>query len=43
MTIRKNVAYGLKLRGLPAEEINRTVDHFLGLAGLAGFADAYPH
>jgi NitT/TauT family transport system ATP-binding protein len=43
MTIRTNVAYGLKLRGLPAEEMDRTVDHFLGLAGLAGFADAYPH
>jgi NitT/TauT family transport system ATP-binding protein len=43
MTVRKNVAYGLKLRGLPTEEINRTVDHFLGLAGLSGFADAYPH
>jgi NitT/TauT family transport system ATP-binding protein len=43
MTIRNNVAYGLKLRGLEAGEINRTVNHFLGLTGLSAFADAYPH
>jgi NitT/TauT family transport system ATP-binding protein len=43
MTIRSNVGYGLKLRGVAAAEIDRTVNHFLGLAGLAGFAEAYPH
>jgi NitT/TauT family transport system ATP-binding protein len=43
ITIRNNVAYGLKLRGLEAGEINRTVNHFLGLTGLSAFADAYPH
>ncbi|WJR76577.1 ABC transporter ATP-binding protein [Bradyrhizobium sp. NP1] len=43
MTIRDNVAYGLKLRHVPPEQIARTVDHFIGLAGLARFADAYPH
>ena len=43
MTIRDNVAYGLKLRKLPAERIEETVDHFIRLAGLDRFADAYPH
>jgi NitT/TauT family transport system ATP-binding protein len=43
MTIRNNVAYGLKLREVPADQIGKTVDHFLKLAGLDRFADAYPH
>jgi NitT/TauT family transport system ATP-binding protein len=43
MTIRKNVAYGLKLRGAPTDETERSVDHFLKLTGLDRFADAYPH
>lgn len=43
MTIRNNVAYGLRLRGLPASHIAKTVDHFMKLAGLERFADAYPH
>jgi NitT/TauT family transport system ATP-binding protein len=43
MTIRNNVAYGLKLRNAPQDEIDRTVDHFMKLAGLDGFDDAYPH
>jgi NitT/TauT family transport system ATP-binding protein len=43
MTIRNNVAYGLRLRGLPVAHIAKTVDHFMNLAGLERFADAYPH
>jgi NitT/TauT family transport system ATP-binding protein len=43
MTVRDNVAYGLTMRGIPAEQVTRTVDHFIGLAGLERFADAYPH
>ncbi|HEY1723326.1 MAG TPA: ABC transporter ATP-binding protein [Magnetospirillaceae bacterium] len=43
MTIRKNVAYGLTLRGARAAEIERSVNHFLALTGLDRFADAYPH
>ena len=43
MSIRKNVAYGLVLRGAPAAEIEKSVDHFLALTGLDRFADAYPH
>jgi NitT/TauT family transport system ATP-binding protein len=43
MTVRNNVAYGLRLRGLPADHIKKTVDHFMALTGLERFADAYPH
>ena len=43
MSVRKNVAYGLMLRGAPAEEIDKSVNHFLALTGLDRFADAYPH
>jgi NitT/TauT family transport system ATP-binding protein len=43
MTVRSNVAYGLKLRGVAPEQVDRTVNHFMKLAGLDRFADAYPH
>ncbi|MBN9429116.1 MAG: ABC transporter ATP-binding protein [Burkholderiales bacterium] len=43
MTVRANVSYGLKLRGVPQAEIDRAVNHFLGLMGLDRFADAYPY
>jgi NitT/TauT family transport system ATP-binding protein len=43
MSIRRNVAYGLELRGAPAAEIDKSVDRFLALTGLDRFADAYPH
>jgi NitT/TauT family transport system ATP-binding protein len=43
MTIRDNVAYGLTVRGVDPKETRDAVDHFLRLAGLERFADAYPH
>ncbi|MBN9042516.1 MAG: ABC transporter ATP-binding protein [Rhizobiales bacterium] len=43
MTIRDNVAYGLRLRGVDDTQINKVVTHFIKLAGLERFADAYPH
>jgi NitT/TauT family transport system ATP-binding protein len=43
MTVRANVAYGLKLRGVEAREIEDKVRHFLALTGLERFADAYPY
>lgn len=42
LTVRKNVSIGLELRHLPKPEIDRKVDAFLSLVGLAGFASAYP-
>jgi len=43
MRVRDNVGYGLALRGVDRRSRDRTVDHFLGLTGLARFADAYPY
>jgi NitT/TauT family transport system ATP-binding protein len=42
LSVRRNVSIGLELRDLPQAEIERRVDAFLGLVGLAGFASAYP-
>jgi len=39
MTVRQNVGYGLKLRGMSKEQINRKVDELLVLLGLADFGD----
>jgi NitT/TauT family transport system ATP-binding protein len=43
MTVRNNVAYGLKLRGVPSAEMEKRVSHFITLCGLERFADAYPY
>ena len=37
MNVFKNIAFGLKLRGLPAEEVNRRVEAVLELVGLTGY------
>ena len=42
LSVRRNVSIGLELRKLPKGEIDRTVDDFLRLVGLTGFASAYP-
>ena len=42
MTVRENVAFGLKVRKRPKEEIRRRVDELLGIVGLAGFQGRYP-
>ena len=42
MTVRDNVAYGLKIRKQPKDEIKGRVDELLGLVHLNGFADRYP-
>jgi len=38
-----NIAYGLKLRRAPKEEIQRRVTEAIELVGLTGFESAYPH
>jgi NitT/TauT family transport system ATP-binding protein len=38
-----NIAYGLKLRRVPKEEIERRVAAAIELVGLRGFEKAYPH
>lgn len=34
LTVRQNVEYGLKIRGIPKAERNEIVDHFINLVGL---------
>ena len=43
MTVRQNVGYGLKLRGIPAAEIATRIAPLLDLTGLSRFADAFPY
>jgi len=42
MTVRRNVEYGPKRKGLGAAERKAVADHFLEEVGLTPFADAYP-
>src|SRR5271168_2115751 len=43
LTVRDNVAYGLKIRKLPKAEIKEKVDHLLEVVGLSGFQGRYPN
>jgi len=43
MKVFDNVAYGLRIRGVPREEIRRRVLEALELVGLKGLEDRYPH
>jgi len=42
LTVRKNVSFGLELRGGRREAVERKVDASLQLVGLSAFASAYP-
>ena len=41
-TVRENVEFGLKMKGIPADERTRSARTLLGLAGLSQFEDHYP-
>ncbi|MBK5527432.1 ABC transporter ATP-binding protein [Pseudomonas sp. TH08] len=41
LTVRQNVEFGLKRRGLPAARRKEIVDYYVNEVGLAGFADSY--
>jgi NitT/TauT family transport system ATP-binding protein len=41
--VRDNVAYGLRLRRAPRDQVDQVVDRYLRLVGLDGFAGAYPY
>jgi len=43
LTVRDNVAFGLKIRKLPKSEIKDKVDNHLEVVGLAGFQTRYPN
>jgi sulfate transport system ATP-binding protein len=42
MTVRENVAFGLKVRKRPRAEVRKRVDELLDLVQIAGWADHYP-
>jgi len=42
-TVYDNVAYGLRMAGVPRAEIERRVPYFIAMVGLAGFEKAYPY
>jgi NitT/TauT family transport system ATP-binding protein len=42
LTVRDNVAFGLRRRGADRADMQRRVDHALKFMGLTGFAEAYP-
>jgi sulfate transport system ATP-binding protein len=42
LTVRDNVAFGLKIRKRPKAEVNRKVDNLLEIVGLSGFQSRYP-
>ncbi len=42
LTIRENVEYGLRLKGVPTAVRREKADHFLGLVGLVHAADKFP-
>ncbi|WP_349606183.1 ABC transporter ATP-binding protein [Cupriavidus sp. DF5525] len=43
MTVRDNVAFGLKARGMGKQDRYRIADDFIAKVGLTMFRDAYPH
>ena len=42
LTVRENVAFGLRIRKRPKAEIRERVDELLGLVGLGGLGERYP-
>lgn len=42
LTVRQNVEFGLRIKGMSADERRRISDHFINLVGLKDFADALP-
>jgi len=42
MTVRQNVEYGLRMRGIPKAERNQIADFYIRMIGLTKFANAYP-
>jgi ABC-type nitrate/sulfonate/bicarbonate transport system ATPase subunit len=42
LTVRRNVEFGLTIKGLPPEERARISQHYIKLIGLSGFETIYP-
>jgi ABC-type nitrate/sulfonate/bicarbonate transport system ATPase subunit len=42
LTVADNIAYGLKINGVPEQERRQTVDRLIEAVGLSGFGKVYP-
>jgi len=42
LTVRKNVEFGLKLKGLKKDEVSKICDKYIKMVDLEEFADSYP-
>jgi len=42
-TVRENVAFGMEIKGVPREEIDKRLDRILEMVGLTQCADLYPN
>jgi len=42
-TVRENIGFGLKCRGMSAREREVPVEHYIEVMGLGGHEDSYPH
>lgn len=42
LTVKGNVEFGPKARGIPKEQRDRDTQHFIDLVGLTGFENSYP-
>lgn len=43
LSVRDNVGYGLRLRGVPKKRRDEIADHYISMIGLTKFANAYPY
>jgi len=43
LTVRENIEFGPRHRGVPSQDIARTTERFLTMVGLTTCADRYPH
>ena len=43
MTVRQNIAFGPRQRGLPRDEVSDIATRYAAMVGLGRFADRYPH
>ncbi|MCF8475933.1 MAG: ABC transporter ATP-binding protein [Pseudolabrys sp.] len=43
LTVRDNISFGPRQRGVPTPTVVKETDRFLDMVGLADFADRYPH
>ena len=43
LTVRDNIGFGPRARGLPTAEVGRIADRFVAAVGLTRFAGAFPH